>query len=333
MPNLSLFDAIRPEMISQETMAINDALAARMTEAPLPPDLGQARAMFARGESAIPVSPRSPRARAVTIPGPGGDLVLRIVASDRPRGIYLHIHGGGWILGTADMADDQLERLSRTADVACVSVEYRLAPEHPYPAAVDDCETAALWLIDQAKTQFGTSRLLIGGESAGAHLSVLTLLRLRERGCHRAFLAANLMYGCYDLRLTPSAARSEQAVVLNRAMLAGMAAAFLGGMEAGDPRVSPLFADLSDLPPALLTVGTLDPLLDDSLFMHMRWLAAGSQSELALYAGGLHGFTLFGGQLAAEANAYADLFLKQAVDGARSSATGLICQAGGLIPD
>jgi acetyl esterase len=137
---------------------------------------------------------------------------------------------------------------------------------------------------------------------------------MRERRCSSAFIAANLMYGFYDLGLTPSAKHSDGAAVINRPLLEVMSASFRGTMEASDPRVSPIFADLSDLPSALFTVGTLDPLLDDSLFMHMRWQTAGNPSELALYPGGFHAFNLLGGQLAADANTRAALFLKQSLD-------------------
>ncbi len=86
---------------------------------------------------------------------------------------------------------------------AVLSVDHRLAPEHPFPAGPDDCEAAARWLVDRAEAEFGTARLLIGGESAGAHLSVLTLLRLRDRhGITGTFRAAHLTFGPYDLSMT-----------------------------------------------------------------------------------------------------------------------------------
>ena len=314
MSQFPLSAHFRADAVSAETLRVNEALSARMAASAPPADLNEFRARFARGESAIPVSPRSPRAQTATVPGPTGDVGLRIVPSDAPAAVYLHIHGGGWMLGTNDMADGQLERLAETAGCACVSVEYRLAPENPYPAAVDDCEAAVLWLLENAEARFGTTRLLIGGESAGAHLAVLTLIRLRERGLAGAFEGASLMFGFYDLALTPSARRAENTPVLDRDMLAGMAAAFRGAMDVDDPSVSPFYADLSDLPPALFSVGTFDPLLDDSLFMHMRWLAAGNRSELALYPGGLHGFTALEGELARAANERANEFLAEIVD-------------------
>ena len=307
---MTLFDAVRPEMISDETRAINAELVARLAAKPLPTDLSAARASFSSGGSAIPVSPRSPRAELRTVSAPTGDVTLRVIAPDKARGAYLHIHGGGWMFGTADMMDDKLEMLA-AAGLVCVSVDYRLAPEHPYPAAVDDCVAAARWLIEEGRTEFGTSNLTIGGESAGAHLAGLTLLRLREEG-QSVLRAANLMYGYFDLAMTPSARRAEAAPVVNRDALAMMSACFLAGADPHDPSVSPLYADLTGLPPTLFTVGTLDPLLDDSLFMHARWQAAGNAAELALYPGGLHGFTAFEGALSADANARAREFLSAA---------------------
>src|SRR5439155_19280503 len=97
------------------------------------------------------------------------------------------------------------ERVAHRCEFAVVSVDYRLAPECHYPAGPDDCEAAALWLAANAQTDFGTDRLLIGGESAGANLAVVTLLRLRDRYAFRGFRAANLVFGVYDLSGTPSA--------------------------------------------------------------------------------------------------------------------------------
>jgi acetyl esterase len=97
-----------------------------------------------------------------------------------------------------------LERVNEKAGLACVSVEYRLAPENPYPAPPDDCESAALWLAKNAKAEFGSDVLAIGGESAGATLAAVTLLRMRDRHGFTGFRAANLVYGAYDLSMTPS---------------------------------------------------------------------------------------------------------------------------------
>ncbi len=110
------------------------------------------------------------------------------------------------MLGAPHHHDLKLETMADRLEIATVSVEYRLAPEHPYPAGPDDCEAAALWLVENAAARFGTDLLMIGGESAGAHLCVVTLLRMRDRHGYSGFVAANLTYGMYDLAMTPSTA-------------------------------------------------------------------------------------------------------------------------------
>jgi acetyl esterase len=301
----------RPEAVSAETSSFNLDLAHRVASQPPPANLSEARARFLRGESPIPATPKSPLASNLAIRGRQGVAVgLRIIAPSRPRGVFLHIHGGGWRLGAADMRDEPLEYMAEHVGLACVSVEYRLAPEHPYPAAADDCEAAALWLIEHAKQMFGTTRLIIGGESSGAHLAVVTLLRVRAAGHAHAFCGANLIFGVYDLSLTPSVRRAKATLVTGRSQIEQAVAGFLpAGMDPRDPDVSPLYADLQDLPPALFTVGTLDPLLDDSLFMWARWIAAGNPADIAVYPGGLHGFTTFPSSLAREASRRIEAFL------------------------
>ncbi|MER7468009.1 alpha/beta hydrolase [Streptomyces sp. NPDC097981] len=227
-----------------------------------------------------------------------GGVRVRAFVPDRVDGVYLHIHGGGWAFGSADGQDERLWQLAVQARLAVVSVEYRLAPEHPFPAGPDDCEAAARWLVDHAEAEFGTRRLLIGGESAGAHLSVLTLLRLRDRyGITGAFRAANLLFGPYDLSMTPSQRSfGSRRLLSNTDSLRGSYELFTPGTGAEqrrDPELSPLFADLTGLPPARIVVGTEDPLLDDSLFLSERWQAAGAPVELGVVAGAMHGFTLF----------------------------------------
>ena len=189
------------------------------------------------------------------------------------------------------MSDQANLALVEKFGLATVSVEYRLAPEHPYPAAPDDCEAAAVWLVERAAAEFGTERLLIGGASAGAHLAAVTLLRLRDRHGYSGFLGANLVYGVYDLSMTPSQRLGVGTEgLLSRESIEAFYGMFIPAADPADADVSPLNANLRTMPPALFTVGTRDPLLDDSLFMHARWLAAGAASELAVYPGAPHGF-------------------------------------------
>src|SRR5207237_6829506 len=136
--------------------------------------------------------------------GPAGPISIRTFVPPTVTGVYLHFHGGGFTLGAPHHSDVILEKLATTANLAVVSVDYRLAPEDPYPAGPDDCEAAAVWLSTHAREEFGSSHLLIGGESAGAHLSVATMVRLRDKHNLRPFARANLTFGVYDLLSTPS---------------------------------------------------------------------------------------------------------------------------------
>ena len=218
----------------------------------------------------------------------------RVFEPPEPHGAYLHLHGGGWTIGAADLQDPYLWALAEATRLTVVSVEYRLAPEHPYPAGPDDCEQAALWALDELD-----GRLTIGGESAGAHLAVVTLLRLRDRHgiSPRRFAAANLVFGAYDLTGTPSRLLwGDRDLVLSSPLMDWFADCFLPGMperQRKQPDVSPLYAELHDLPPALFTCGTMDPLLDDSVFMHTRWSAAGNESRLSLWEEGAHAFVAY----------------------------------------
>lgn len=297
----------RPAAIDPETRAFNAQLATLLSG--VPPVWSQPPAVTreAREQGQGPFGPLvlSPMATTRTIRGPAGPLALRTFLPETVTGVYLHIHGGGWTLGRPHHADMVLETIARQAQVAVVSVDYHLAPEDPYPAGPDDCEAAAVWLAEHAQSEFGTSRLLIGGESAGAHLSVVTLIRLRDRHGFRGFSRANLTFGAYDLAtFTPSVAHCPpDALVLNAQAIRWFTEQFVPeAARRSDPDVSPLWADLAGLPSALFSVGTLDPLLDDPLFMYARWIAAGNAAELAVYPGGAHGFTSFPFELARRAN-------------------------------
>jgi acetyl esterase/lipase len=306
----------RPEAIDAETLAFNaqiEALFAAQTPA-YKQTPAEVRAARAAGKGPRGPIVRSPNAGQRTIPGPAAPVNLRTFLPARVDGVYLHIHGGGWVLGSSDAQDERLERISNACNLAVLSVEYRLAPEDPYPAGPDDCEAAGAWLAKNAPAEFGASRLLIGGESAGAHLAVVTMLRLRDRHGVTPFSAAFLGYGLYDPDLTPSARRwGERNLVLNTPVLEWFAGHFVPPHLRRDPDVNPLYADLRDMPPALFAVGTLDPLLDDTLFLHARWLAAGNQAQLDVYPGGIHGLDGYPTRMAREAQGRQEAFFTKAV--------------------
>jgi acetyl esterase/lipase len=224
---------------------------------------------------------------------------IRVLAPEEPRGSTASARRR---LDDRHGSQDEGCAIAVGTGLVAASVDYRLAPEHPYPAGPDDCEAAARWLVDGGYLELGAPPFFaIGGESAGAHLAVVTLLRLREAA---AFRAANLVYGAYDLAGTPSRRRFRDALILTGDAMDWFTDNFLPGLDGEQrraPDISPLYADLGPAA-GCFTVGTLDTLLDDSLFMAARWQAAGNEADLRIYEGGVHGFNAFPTAVAKLAN-------------------------------
>jgi acetyl esterase len=243
----------------------------------------------------------------------------RVFRPARPaRAIYLHFHGGAMMLGSPLMNDVGNADLSSRFDIAVVSVDYRLAPEHPHPAGSDDCLAVAGWLLEHGDTEFGASRLIVGGESAGGYYAALTLLRVRdELDAIDRFVGANLVFGAYDLSGTPSvrgARPSDTPDMLAEDLFEFVNECFVPGRTADDckdPSISPLYAGLHDMPPAIFSVGTADHLLDDTLFMAARWASFGNDAELGVYPDCIHGFNGFPMELAKRANERIDAFFER----------------------
>lgn len=310
-------ELFRNRAVSDETRAFNAGLTEMLTALPKMTSFEPEEIRRARREGKGWMGPviYSDRATTITIDGPGGGLELRVIDAGASNGVYLHIHGGGWVLGAADQFDVANEAMAIEAGVTVVSVEYRLAPEHPYPAGVDDCAAAARWLIDNGASTFGTDRFAIGGESSGANLAAATLLKTREDLGYIDWVGANLVYGSYLPHGTPSVRQwTTEGLILDPDSLTWFGERYLGGQEIAmdDPYFSPLYGVLDNMPPALFTIGTWDPLIDDTLFMASRWLAAGNETELAIYPGGTHAFDAFPTEIARTARGRMHEFIKDA---------------------
>lgn len=253
-----------------------------------PEGLSKVRALEeARAASDVSAASAGPPAIEALAEAAGRRVPVRIIApeSGMARGVYLDIHGGGFYMGLAARGEAHNRRLAQALGIAVVSVEYRLAPEHPWPAAPEDCETAALWLLEEAEARFGTRRLAIGGVSAGATLAMSTLLRLRDRGAADRFLGAALQFGTYDMSGRTPAGRLLGGEFFIQAYAGHVA-------DRTNPDISPVYGDLRGLPPALLVVGSLDILLGDNLVMAARLSAAGGEVDVRVYPESPHGFTL-----------------------------------------
>jgi acetyl esterase/lipase len=177
-----------------------------------------------------------------------------------------------------------------------VSVGYRLAPEDPWPACAEDCYDAAEYLVKHGKERFGGDLMFTGGESAGGHLACLVALHLLDSMPSFAFKGLLLHFGCYDLSsFLPHVHHHEKHLVIDHDVMKAYIEALLPNTseeQRRDPSISPFFADLrnKNLPPALFTCGSEDPLLDDTVMMGAKWQMWGNEAVIKIYNGAPHGF-------------------------------------------
>ncbi len=253
-------------------------------------DVARFRAL---GDPAFPEEALALPLERRSAPGPSGEIPLRLFRPRAPRALYVDFHGGGFCMGWAAQKDAQNARIAQAAEVAVASADYRLAPEHPFPAGPDDCESAALFALEKLCPELGVDSILLGGDSAGASLAALTALRLRERGLASRVLGLVLVYGVFDLSMTPSTRQAVDTPLVDARAARMFNDHYLPGRSAEerrDPAISPLYADLRGLPPALFLVGECDPLLDDTLFLQARFEAAGIEAPLHVFPDSPHGF-------------------------------------------
>ncbi len=241
----------------------------------------------------------------------GHTVAIRILTplEGKPSAVYIDYHGGGWAIGIAAMDDLVNAAIVRDTNIAVISVDYTTLPDIGFEDQIDQCHAAADWVFEHAEAEFGTRNVFIGGESAGAHLAACSLLRLRdERKDFARLKGAVLFYGPYDLSGTPSVrnAARDTLVLDGPAMGPGIARLLPDRDEQGRraPDVSPLYADLSRLPPALFLVGEIDPLIDDSRLMAERWKAMSGNARLLLLPLSPHAFNRLPTPTAARTNTW-----------------------------
>ncbi|MFT5444708.1 MAG: acetyl esterase [Myxococcota bacterium] len=251
--------------------------------------------MFGPGEKVASVVDR-------TIPGPAGETPVRIYTpeGEGPFPVLVFYHGGGFVIGDLDSHDKECRALTNKARCVTVAIHYRLAPEHPYPAAPEDCYAALEWVGKNASEINGdASRLAVGGDSAGGNLSAVIALMSRDRG-GPALRFQLLIYPCVDARdedhLYPSRIENKDAPILPRATMTYFMTHYFSGTGGGEanrsnPLASPLLAEsLAGLPPAFVITGEFDVLRDEGEAYAEALKAAGVEVESHRYAGQPHAF-------------------------------------------
>ena len=270
----------------------------------------QQRASAFLNEGSVPLA----RERDVVAPGPGGPIPCRLYLPDQatgaaPPALLVYAHGGSFIIGRARGWDGMLRALVRASGVAAMSVDYRLAPEHKFPAGFDDMLAVVRHVArDGAALGIDPTRLAAGGDSAGANLALGAALALRDAG-ETALRFLMLVYGVYSTDGDSASWRQlgTGAYGLSQAGIAWLWETYLATPDQrGDWRAAPLLADLRGLPPAHLLISTLDPLLDDTHHLAQRLAAAGVPHQLETYEGVQHGFIRYGRLIKTAARAVQD---------------------------
>ena len=250
--------------------------------------------------------------RDLAATGPNGDIPVRLY---RPKGsglqdrlpVLVYFHGGGWVIGDLETHDIICRELCNRSGAALVSVDYRMGPEHKFPAAVEDAYAALHWVaVEGRNLALDTRRIAVGGDSAGGNLAAVCSLMAREQGPRLAFQL--LIYPATDL-VGDTASHRELAdgYMLTHEAIAWFAGHYLNGpADRLDWRASPLRAqDLHGLPPALVITAGFDPLKDEGKAYAERLRAAGVAVEFTCYEGMFHGFFGMNGKIAVARQAIA----------------------------
>jgi acetyl esterase/lipase len=250
--------------------------------------VAEMRANFAEAMAALPVAP-DVRCTPVDAGGVPAEWIVAPGAAEER--VLMYVHGGGYVVCSVATHRDLMARLSRAAGARVLGVDYRLAPEHPFPAAVEDATAAYRWLLANGVSP---RRMAIGGDSAGGGLTLATLVALRDAGAPLP-AAAVCLSPWVDLEGIGASmtAKAAEDPVVRKEMIQFMAQHYLAGRDPRTPLAAPLYADLRGLPPLCIQVGTAEVLLDDSLRIAERARAAGVPVTLDVWDDMIHVWQLF----------------------------------------
>jgi monoterpene epsilon-lactone hydrolase len=260
----------------------------RSRPAPATQDVIESRARFEKMGAFLGGAPDA-RCQKVDVDGVPAEWVSA-PGVDASRAV-LYLHGGGYAIGSLNTHRRLAFDVSAASGARVLLLDYRLAPEHPFPAAVDDAATAWRWLLKQG---FAANKLAIAGDSAGGGLTIATLVNLRDQklGLPACAVAISPWVDLEGVG-TSMTTRSAQDPMVQKAGLSWMADMYLAGKDARTPLAAPLHADLSGLPPVLVQVGTAETLLDDATRIAERLHSAGGEVKLSVWPNMLHVFPLF----------------------------------------
>jgi acetyl esterase len=254
-------------------------------------------------EVANPEPPALASVTAMTIPGPAGAIPARLYTpktlrqQDGLSPCLVFFHGGGWVIGDLDSHDVVCRILAHEGEMLVISVDYRLAPEHKFPAAIDDAIAATRWIAENAvQLNVDVKRLLVGGDSAGGNLSAITAIDARDNGGPK-LKGQLLIYPATDFRMDhPSHHEPETSCLLTHTVMHWFADHYLNSTaEIDNWRASPArMEDLKGLPPAYVLIAGADPLRDEGAEYAKRLAAAGVAVTDKTYPGQFHGFITMG---------------------------------------
>jgi acetyl esterase len=276
-----------------------DALLQQMAALGLPAlwslDPDEARAQAKARNAAAPPGPEVAAVEDRQIPGPLGDIPVRIYTptGEGPFPVLVYFHGGGWVIGDIESHDATTRRLTDEAGCVTVSVDYRLAPEHKFPAAAEDSYAATVWVAEHARElNIDPTRLAVGGDSAGGNLAAVVSLMARDRnGPKIAFQLLVYPVTDFDFERVSYRDNAEGYLLTTEAMRWFWAHYLEEESHGRHPHASPLQAeDLTGLPPALVITAEYDPLRDEGEEYAERLRAAGVPVTLTRYDGQIHGF-------------------------------------------
>jgi acetyl esterase len=232
--------------------------------------------------------------RDVTVPGPGGPIRVRVFrpAGEGPLPVVAYVHGGGWAIGSLDAFGPVCRALANASGAVVASIDYRLAPEHPFPAGLDDVRAAVRWLAANAREFDGDpDRIAVAGDSAGGNLATVTARRLRDEGGPALRFQALVYPVCDSALNTPSYRECAAGFGLSALGMKRYWDWYLDGADGSRPDASPLQAeDLSGLPPAFVLTVRDDVLRDEGEAYARALEAAGVPVTLRRYDGAVHGF-------------------------------------------